>query len=654
MQIEAIVLYHRDLRRQRKLELGPGLNVVTGWRNTGKSSLLEIVEYCFGKEELEVAHGMIRDQVAWYGLVIRHKGRFAFAGRPKPRNQAVSTGDAMWLPLTDAIPPEASELAANTTADDLRKQLSSFGDFAEYRFDPPEDAFRRPLQLHVAHVLPACLQDEEDIDSKKHLFHRDGEREVKQALKDALPYWLGAADEKVPGLRFRLSQVKREIAHGRRDLERIRAAKSEADSRGLALLGQAADVGLVETYNEEAVPSGSDLAMRLEKAVAAIGDMSARVAPTGQVEQYLTRRRELHERLGQAERDEDLLRHFGSDRQDFTRETNEQRARLASIGLLRHEGDAAVCPVCASSLQEADPSTEVLVHQLEQLDDELQAVVDLEPRDEKALQDAMAVTARIKKELQAVHVALRDIASQDQEAATARDLASRQSFVQGLITEYLRTLAVDDPEAEQRLEDRLNQLDVEEKELGDKVDAEGEQERLTGALNVVGAQTTDFARRLTLEHADEGRVRVDLGKMTLMIDKQRDSFPLKGVGGAGTRVGYHLAAHFALHKLLRERDRPGPAFLLLDQPTGPFYPEDTPAGVEPQLKSEDDRAIVAELFNFIREFAQDLGDDFQVLVLDHFAAFDEEWFNRAMVGNWREGRGLLPADWVPDGDVEEI
>ena len=87
LQIEAFVLYHRTIAQPRVLPLKPGLNVLTGWRSTGKSSLIEIVDYCFGRKTLTVSAGKIRQTVAWYGLVIRNDDKFAFgAGRPPPRD----------------------------------------------------------------------------------------------------------------------------------------------------------------------------------------------------------------------------------------------------------------------------------------------------------------------------------------------------------------------------------------------------------------------------------------------------------------------------------------------------------------------------------------------------------------------------------------
>lgn len=645
MQIESFVLYHRDGARRRVLRLHRGLNVITGWRNTGKSSLLEIVDYCFGRSTLTVSRGKVRRTVGWYGLVLRDGDRYAFAGRPAPREGAASTVDAMWLPLADAEPPSQSQLAVNTSATALREQLSSFSRFADVRFTPPPDALRLPLRLHVAHVLPVSLQDEEDIDSKTRLFHRGQDREVMQALRDALPYLLGASDEDAPAVRSRLTAVNRELAHAQRALERMLGAVPESDERALSLLQEAAAVGLASEPEDGVWPPSATVHSALREATAADPLETPASLPTGEVEALLTRRRDLHERLAQAERDEALLRDFGTDRQAFTAETREQRARLSTIGLLEHGADPATCPICNSSLSTPDPSVAGLTAHLRRLDEELESVAEVEPRDREALEAATAVTQDIRKELRVVNAVLRDLAEHDRGAALARGLESRRAYVQGLITEYLRILAADDQLDDQPLREQALALEAERDELEGQLDASAEAERLLGALNIVGADMTEIARRLELEHSKDGQVRLDLGRMTLVADTLREgSFPLSDIGGAGTRVGYHLAAHLALHRLLRARDRPGPAFLLLDHPTGPFYPDDTPENVEPQLRHEDDRAIVASIFELIRRVAEEQGGALQIIVCDH-ARLDEPWFNDATVENWRDGRGLVPPDW---------
>ena len=225
---------------------------------------------------------------------------------------------------------------------------------------------------------------------------------------------------------------------------------------------------------------------------------------------------------------------------------------------------------------------------------------------------------QVREELRVVNSALRDLAERDRGAAAARGLAPRRAYVQGLITEYLRPLGADSASVAVALREQIGVLEAERTRLQEQVDAEAETERLTGAMNIIGADMTEIARRLALEHSQDGQVRLDLVRMTLVADTLREgSFPLAGIGGAGTRVGYHLAAHLALHRLLRHRDRPGPAFLMLDQPTGPFYPEDVPEGEEPRLSREDDRAIVTSLFKLLSDVADELAGSLQIIVCDH-------------------------------------
>ena len=55
IQLRAIAIYsHQGERREIQFELGR-LNIVTGASKTGKSALLDIVDYCWGRSEITIA-----------------------------------------------------------------------------------------------------------------------------------------------------------------------------------------------------------------------------------------------------------------------------------------------------------------------------------------------------------------------------------------------------------------------------------------------------------------------------------------------------------------------------------------------------------------------------------------------------------------------
>src|ERR1035441_2912988 len=91
MQILNIVLYSHDGRR-RIVKLNPGVvNVITGASKTGKSALIDIVDYCFGSGECRVPEGPIRRAVSWFALHLQLDSGQAFVARRCPGQNAVSS-----------------------------------------------------------------------------------------------------------------------------------------------------------------------------------------------------------------------------------------------------------------------------------------------------------------------------------------------------------------------------------------------------------------------------------------------------------------------------------------------------------------------------------------------------------------------------------
>lgn len=65
-----IVLWLKN-GRKRQLDLQPNkVNVITGGSNTGKSAILEIIDYCLFASKVKIAESIINENVAWYGIVI--------------------------------------------------------------------------------------------------------------------------------------------------------------------------------------------------------------------------------------------------------------------------------------------------------------------------------------------------------------------------------------------------------------------------------------------------------------------------------------------------------------------------------------------------------------------------------------------------------
>ncbi|MCD9904229.1 DUF3732 domain-containing protein, partial [Streptomyces sp. MT29] len=89
--------------------------------------------------------------------------------------------------------PGAGELVANTNAAALRGEVSAHLGIEDFRFQPPAGTARYAFDVSVAQGALFCFQNQDEIAASKTLFHRQTEDGIAQAIKDTLPYFLGAA-----------------------------------------------------------------------------------------------------------------------------------------------------------------------------------------------------------------------------------------------------------------------------------------------------------------------------------------------------------------------------------------------------------------------------------------------------------------------------
>jgi hypothetical protein len=184
-----------------------------------------------------------------------------------------------------------------------------------------------------------------------------------------------------------------------------------------------------------------------------------------------------------------------------------------------------------------------------------------------------------------------------------------QARALGRIGLYLET--AHDADAEGSLARRLQDIATQIEQLESALDAEALAERIASALNLVG---------------------------------QEGPIPLAQIGSGENWIGYHVVAHLALHKLFVERQRPVPAFLILDQPSQSQFPADPQEPGSPQPR-DDDRAAVVRLFKELYTAAAELSPKFQIIVVDH-VDFKEPWFQSSVRARWRSGEKLVPESWI--------
>lgn len=634
LQIERIILYGKQGEiRELRFHLGR-LNIITGASKTGKSAIVDIVDYCTGRGDCLVPDGTIRENVAWYGILFQlNEGQVFVARRNPPAGDRTSADVYLLRGTTIDIPP-LNALAKNTTVDGLEKFLGAAIGISENEHRPVGFT-RPPLEANFRHALLLCIQDQNDIDSKQRLFHRQDEDFMSNAIRDTLPYFLGAFDENHLLKQSQLDQARRDLRILERQLRDVEAVDTSTFPRARALMDEAKSVGLMDDRIATTTYDATLDALRRIAEEARLQDEMVIADETELLSSMRAERQGLRNELEQINSEIRATRNFSTESNGFEREVKEQRARLSSVALVsRDNSDNSECPVCKSHLAEPVPTVSQINDALRALSLQLEAVEAENPRLLQRLAELERQAAMVQERLQENQQRIAARVRENELLRSQQDTYILQARTIGKISQYVETVSSAETNSSLRTQVEIarNRVAVLEQEL----DPQSALERLETFLNFVSRYMTEFSEKLDLEHRGS-QLRLDIRTLTVIADTVNGPVPLSRMGSGENWVGYHVLAHLALHKWFRLKKRPVPGFLFFDQPSQAHYPPEKDAeGAIDSLRDEDQKAVT-ELFRLIYDATAEMAPGMQIIVTDH-ADLKTDWFAQSVSARWRGKR----------------
>lgn len=643
VQLLEIVIFSHD-GRTRKLSLQPGrVNVITGASKTGKSALIDIVDYCFGASQCRVPEGPIRRCVSWFGVRLQLNDGQAFIARRCPDPRAQSSEDCFVELGNEVVTPAADVLRQNANTKGLVRLLSNLSGIRDNIHEPPAGQTRAPLSATVRHAISFCFQPQDEIIRRQQLFHGAADNFVAQSLKDTLPYFLGAVDDEYVQKREELKRLRGQLRGVERQISEMQALQGGGINRAATLLAQARDAGLTGAMAQ----NWEDTILALQQVAKTPAETSAEESPpveanteyarlSNERDQLLEQQRRLRDEIGAA-------RAFERYKRGFTREAEEQRARLVSIGIFEGRDPGHACPLCSQPLDDSTsiPSVEDLRTALTDVSTRLKLVTRVTPQVEKAIAEIEGRLQGVNDALAKNRAEMEAVRRSSEQLQHLRDDVAKRAFILGKVSLYVESL----PELPdtKTLEEQAKMLRSQCAALEDDLSDERVKDRIESITSILGHQMTGWARKLNLEHS-RYPLRLDIKKLTIVADTADGPVPMDQMGSGENWVGYHLIGHLALHKWFADRNRPVPRFLFLDQPSQVYFPSEEDVDGSMSLIGEDDRHAVSRMFQFIFDVVTDISPSFQVIMTEH-ADINEEWYQGSIVEKWRGGLALVPEDW---------
>ena len=646
-QIKSIVLYNaNDEKRSLDFRLG-AVNIITGKSRTGKSAIIDIIDYCLGRSTFNVFEGVNRDVVVWYAIILQTPDMQVFIAKPAPSGTATSQSQVYYQVANEIELPTLEELQPNSNDIGIRSYLSRLLGIAANQTEPGEGRTMDSFEATIEHTKYYLFQNQSIIANQSLLFWRQSDSFVSQHIKDTIPYFLGAVQEERVRLNRELREAKSALRAMQKKIREAEAVVSDRAEQSRSLIAEAQEVGLADTDSQI---SNNELIGELQR-IATSQQIENAGLLGSQITQLQERVRELRRALRQKTEEVNATEFFLGKSEGFVGEANQQAMRLEAIGLFddtEGDNDNDHCPVCSSKLETPPPSVSAITEALNRLQGNLANVRQERPRIEERLNQLRSEQEEIRRDLREAQGILNSLFNEQDATRQYRDDQLRAARVVGRVSLYLENVQTVDQDS--ALRQKASELEQRVRNLEEQLDPDAVEEAKTSILNVIGSHMTKWAEFLELESAGFP-YRFDPKKLTVIADRPERAIPMERMGSAENWLGCHLITLLALHKHFHTQKRPVPSFLVLDQPSQVYFPSrESYMALEGNSSNLNevsaDVVAVQRMFNLLFDVCEELSPNFQIIVMEH-ANLEDERFQEALIEEpWTGGRALIPEEWL--------
>ncbi len=641
LQLLALAIYNvSGESRVIRFDLGK-VNIITGASKTGKTALIDIVDYCLGRNDFTIPSGVIRDKVTWYVLHVQLPSGQAVIGRPAPTGGASTTTDVFLEVGGDLALPAFAALRRTTNSEALADFLTEAVGISANENVPSEGQSRSPLQANIKHARFLLFQPQYRIADRNMMFFRQEEPFVPQAIKDSLPYFLGATGDDQFDRLQKLRRAKRDLKLLERRLADEESVRGQDNSRAASILTEARNVGLVGP-----VVGAAQGAEAVEILRGLLSWTPAQTdSPQGTSLTTLQQARDaLLTEYRTIQNEIEAARSFAAAEDEFGVEASDQKHRLAAINLFPTDPVVSRCPICEHELNSSVPKAEAIRNHLASLEKQMAATTRQRPRLEAYIAEKENRQSQLRQELTESKASIEALIAQEEVLQQQRNRVVEQARVVGRLSLFFDSLLqVDDGSA---LQLQVGTLRSRVADLEAGLSEDLLEDQLNSMLQVIGRTMSEWAKRLDLEHS-ESPIGFDMKNLTVIAYRESGPIRMSQMGSGENWMGYHVITHLALQKWFAEKNRPVPGLLMLDQPTQVYFPSEPKADRSLDELADDDRAAVKRLFEFIFDVTASLYPKLQVIITDH-ADLNEGWFQDSVKERWRSGVKLVPASWYED------
>lgn len=568
------------------------VNVITGDSSTGKSSILDIIDYCLLSDNPNIVEDVINENVEFYGMAYSINNINYVVIRESPHLER--GGQKIYWEVCDDY-PEHFNFDRNIT--DVKVELDKL-------FHVPElhlKSGRSKVSLTYRHFLPLNYLTE-DIISSANVYFDTAFFETKD-----YDNVLDTVVELANGVNLlHFEEVKEQIDSLQKELEKYQRAHEKAiESNRIyteelnAIFDKAVNLNIIDIDNLFIKENPAELKKYIQHAITTYDKLIQNDEQTQKLDRVRRRRNSIKDQLNTYES-------LFSETKLYKQGYSKLEDSLKPITYIReHIGEVIKYP-----------ETNELIKLLEE---SLMQVKGCIKRETELPQDFINRYNELKKELQQVDNELKELSSFRNKITNpiwlnnALDIKYRlKNLKQPIKDEY-------DKAKEFEIKGRLSSLEIEKSQL----------ERVSNPNEVWEDLDESIKRYFDNQDGVSGSYKgaetiYDRYNRRLLLRKKGEDIPIKNIGSKSNYMFLHLCFFLGLHELLlKNKSQQVPAFLFIDQPSIPYY------GDKQALSNNDKEQLIKafEMLNyFIERMTQtDFRRNFQIILIEH--AEETYWQN---------------------------
>lgn len=637
--IKAIVIFNKN-GEKRLVPLEQGVNIITGESKTGKSALVEIIDYCLCSTRCTIPKGKITEFSYLYSLVMDIDdntyviARYNWDDGGKMHFSKEANGFE-YNNLELSYFKEKPALPCKDVQNEIECALGL------YVTNMTTDTEQKGKKASLRNMVSYLFQHQNLMASKFALFYRFSDFYKRKDVIEQFPVFAGMISQEYYSDLIQLNNLNAELKQ--------KYKKQKANEKSTAYIKENLSPLLRDYF--ALLEQDFDSKMPVQKMLKIASELpefdDSQLFGENKITEHYSRLNSELENLRNEEREVllkikniDNASDAGSSFTEMLKDLKQQTS-IAEI-----ETDKYTCPLCGHECQEIAENDSKLIEATEWLDNELQIT-------EKYTADFSEDVRKLKEAHSKIDEKIRDVWRQiktiEEKFISSKALVSKRekvNYAKARIALYAEMISsgifetVDDDiedlkEKIARLEEKIKGFDVDKKMLKAENFLSNNMNRLS----------------LTLDFEEEYRpIDLNFGLIDGSFDiyqhqKSNENIYLYEMGSGANWVSCHIALFLSfLHYFAAQENSPMPLVMFFDQPSQVYFPQDTDKRDITQADLLAVDKMYKTIFDEINYIGKDTGRLPQIIIVDHVDGDNlecKEEFNNYVRCNWRNGEALI-------------